>query len=300
MTTGSWAAAAGRPLALAGLLALVACSNRSRATDRHGPVLSVIAREGAVAARRPVEPAIVSLALAGLPAGELARLREHLRESTDTALRRAAPDVFDLGEAPDAASPDPLRLALPDVPALTAAANVLGSPWEAPGISVRLGPTCAAEATRCIPLLEPPGMQDDALTRRGRALAWALGNAIWLQVSATSRPALIRALQESRTRPQSTIAMVFGAARGSLDEAELDGLRRQARESLEQVAAGSSRRPWLEALAAAPASWELPVPLESDQVLVIPRLAALARLQDFAAEVHAAMTAGGSPRVPAP
>lgn len=294
MTTGSWAAARGSPLALAGLLAVAACANHSRAADRRGPVLSVVAREGAVAARRPIGPAVVSLALAGLPPGELARVREHLRESTDTALRRAAPDVFDLGDAPDAASPDPLRLALPDIPALTAAANLLGAPWEAPGLSVRLGPACAAEATACIPLLAPPGAREDALTRRGRALAWAIGDAMWLHVSASSRPALLRALQESRMRPQSTIAMAFGAARGSLDEAELERLRRQARQSLEQMATDAARRPWLEALADAPASWELPVPLASDQVLVVPRLSALARLQDFAAEVRAAAGGGGS------
>ena len=40
-----------------------------------------------------------------------------------------------------------------------------------------------------------------------------------------------------------------------------------------------------QSLGAAPARWELPVALDADEVLVTPRLSALARLQDFRAEV---------------
>jgi hypothetical protein len=95
-------------------------------------------------------------------------------------------------------------------------------------------------------------------------------------------------LQEARRKPRGTIAMVFGASQGTLDEAELVRLRDQARQSLDQLPAGVPLRPWLEALAAAPTSWKLPVDLQDDQVLVVPRLSALARLRDFAAEVERA------------
>jgi hypothetical protein len=229
------------------------------------------------------------LALGGLPPEEVARLREHLRESTDTALRRAAPELLDLGGGEDEdAAIDPLRQSLPDLPALTAAANILGSPWEAPGISVRLGPTCDPAADRGLPILTHAADNGDALVRRGRALAWGLGNAALLRVPASSRPVLLRALYDARARPESTIAMVFGAARGTLDAVEFELLRRQARALLEQIASGAPQRPFLEALDAAQPSWQLPVELEADQLLVVPRLSALARLQDFAFDVERA------------
>jgi hypothetical protein len=270
---------------------MAACATRSKAAERRGPFLSIVAGPETTPPRRPIVPASISLALGGLPREELAHLREHLRESTDTALRRAAPALLDLGEgAGEEAATDPLRQALPDLPALTAATNLLGSPWEAPGISVRLRQTCDAAASRCVPLFAPDADPADALVRRGRALAWALVNAALLRVPASSRSVLLRALHAARARPESTIAMVFDAARGTLDEAELGLLRREARAALEQIASDAPQRPWLEALDTAQGTWALPIELEADQLLVVPRLSALARLQDFASEVEGAGT----------
>jgi hypothetical protein len=50
-------------------------------------------------------------------------------------------------------------------------------------------------------------------------------------------------------------------------------------------------RPWLDVLGTTPAGWELPIAFDADEVLVIPRLSALARLQEFHAEIA---RAGGS------
>jgi hypothetical protein len=80
--------------------------------------------------------------------------------------------------------------------------------------------------------------------------------------------------------------MVFNATRGKLDEAELDLLHRQARRMLADIAADSPQRPWLDALEAAQADWQLPIALETDELLVIPRLSAMARLGDFVSEVE--------------
>jgi hypothetical protein len=294
--------------ALVGLIGLAACSRPK--VESRGPFLSILQREGATAARGavalPHTPRSVALALGGLPPGELPRLRQCLAESTDAAVRRAAPELFDLaGLADDAApEPDPLRRALPDLPALTAAANVLGASWDAPGISVELGPICEAAASRCVPLFAPAVDHDggfapkpplradrgDALVRRGRALAWSLGNAALLRVPASSRTALLRSLQEAQTRPSGTIALVFGASRGTLDAAELELLRRQASRALAHLAPDAPQRPWLDALGAARAEWELPIALDAGEVLVIPRLSALARLPVFASEVELAGT----------
>lgn len=289
MSCRSGAAALVRALGLVGLFGLCACSTRTKAAQTRGPFLSILQREGAAGVRGAVSPASVTLALGGLRPEELPRLRKHLAESTDGALRRAAPELFDLeGPSDGDAGPDPLREALPDLPALTAAANLLGSPWEAPGISVRLGPSCDAAASRCVPLFTPAAEPEGALVRRARALAWAPGYAALLRVSADARPALLRSLREAQSRPSGTLAMVFGAARGTLDEAELDLLRREARRALEQVRPDAPQRPWLDAMGAARADWELPIALEADQLLVIPRLSALARLRDFVSEVERA------------
>jgi hypothetical protein len=275
-------------LALAGVLALAGCS-RPKAEGR-GPFLSIEPRERATAAHGGVAPGSVALALGGLPPGELPRLSECLAESTDAAVRRAAPELFDAAGLADDTTPetDPLRRALPDLPALTAAANVLGVPWDAPGISVELGPTCSATASRCVPLFAPAAGSDDALVRRGRALAWSLANAALLRVPASARPALLRSLRDAQTRPSGTIALVFDAPRGTLDAAEIAELRHQASRALSHLAPDAPPRRWLEALGAAPVDWELPISLDAGEVLVVPRLSVLARLRDFASEVELA------------
>jgi hypothetical protein len=284
-------------LALVGVLELGGCYARPRA-ERQGPFLSIFGPERARAGSRAAEnrrqnmTAWVPLALGGLPAEELARLREHLEESAEAIARRAEPMLFDLmgSDQEDAAlASDPLRQVLPDLPALTAAANVAGSPWNAPGLYVELGPACNASALRCVPVFMPATDRGDALLRHGRALAWTLANASLLRVPARSRAALLRSLREAQTRPSGTIALVYSAPRGALDETELQQLREQASQAVTHLPQDAPQRAWLDALGAAQGEWELPVAFRADEVLVIPRLSALARLQDFRAEVDAAL-----------
>jgi hypothetical protein len=276
---------------LAGLVGLSACSKHAAPVEQRGPVLSLYVREGTPAARSIVTPAAVALALGGLPPEELRRLRKHMAESTDGALRRAAPGLFDLDAPPDAgAAVDPLQQSLPDLPALTAAANVVGTPWEAPGISVHLGAGCEPGATRCVPLFGTASGEGDSMLRRGRALTWALADAGLLRASAAGRAQLLHSLREAQLRSAGVAAMVFAASSGNIDPSELDPLRHEARRSLETLRPDAPQRPWLEALDQAPASWELPVALDPDELLVVPRLSALARLPDFVSEVEAAGT----------
>src|ERR1019366_4447794 len=303
-----------RALALVGFVGLVGLAGwlaRPNA-ERTGPFLSISRQDRGTVSRSAVPPGSIALARGGLPPEELTRLRERLEESTDAAVRRTAAMLLDgVGLAPDSASPAPapLRQALPDVPALTAAANVLGAPpprpaapalsaaanvlgapWNAPGLSVKLGPACDAAAARCVPLFAPAIDGEDALVRRGRALAWTLGNTALLRVPAGSRAAMLRSLRGAQARPSGTIALVFDAPPGALDEVELELLREQARRALAHLGPGAPQRPWLEALGAVRANWELPIALDPNDVLVIPRLSALARLQDFHSEVGLAGT----------
>jgi hypothetical protein len=276
----------------AAVLGLAACSRHPSAAQRNqGPFLSIVPQERAAAVRTGVTPESVALALGGLPPEELPRLRQRLADSTDGALRLAAPEVFDLDWSADRdAGADSVRQALLDLPTLTAAANVLGSPWEAPGISVHLEPVCEPTASRCTPVFVRAAAQGDSLVRRGRTLAWALADAALLRVPASAREGLLRSLRTAQLRPSSTLAMVFGATRGTLDAPELDRLRHEARRALEQLRPEALERPWLRALDAVHADWQLPIALDADEVLVVPRLSALARLQDFAAEVESAGT----------
>jgi hypothetical protein len=277
-------------LGLVGLLSLAACHSRRKA-ERKGPFLSILNRETTSVTHVGVSPESIALALGGLPPEEMTRLRRRLEESGDAAIRRAAPALFDLELDEDDAGPppDPLRQALPDVPALTAAENLLGAPWHAPGLSVDLGPTCEVAASRCMPLFVRAIDPGDDMVRRGRALAWTLTNAAVLQVSPSARDARLRSLRRAQARPSSTIALVFGATRGALDETELELLRDQARRALGHAAPGAPGRRWLEALSAAPSDWQLPIALGTDEVLVVPRLGAMARLHDFHSEVDLAV-----------
>jgi hypothetical protein len=300
MNPRSGVSALTRALGLLGVLGIAACEARP-SNERRSPLLSIVRHEGATMSGGGGPPGSIALALGGLPPEALTRLRERLEESTEAALRRAAPMLFDLvgltEEEDPATAPEPLGEALIELPALTAAANVLGAPWNASGLSVHLGPTCESPASRCVPLFAAGADHGDTLVRRGRALAWTLAYAALLRVAAGSRAALLRSLREAQTRSSTTIALVFGASQGALDEAELELLRCQARRALSHLAPDAPQRPWLDALAAARAGWALPIQLDADEVLVIPRLSVLARLNDFHSEVELARTlAGGFPR----
>ena len=275
-----------RALGFVALIGLTACPTGPKAHDEQGPFLSILDAQGTTSGPG-VTPASVSLALGGLPPEELPHLRERVAGAADIALRRAAPDLLDLGNrGPDAAAPDAPNQVGPDLPALTAAVNLLGSPWNAPGISVHLVPMCDEAAARCVPLASTSlAAAEDSRVRRGRALAWALTSAARIRVAPTSRAALLRSLREAQGRSEGTIALVFGAPRGTLDETELDALRREARRAMDSLAHDARQRPWLDALAGAQSGWALPIDLAADELLVVPRLGALARLRQFAQEV---------------
>ena len=224
----------------------------------------------------------VSLALGGLPSGATQRISDALAAATRSAIRRANPLYVELGESA------PGTALSANLPALTAAANLLGSPWQAPGLSVELGPSCQPGAQRCIPLFRE--RQDDGLERRARGMAWAFSNAALLR--APGRVVQVRdELQQRATQPDSTLALVFTRSSGSLDATEMGALQHEATRALRYLPEGAHERFWMEALAQPPAQWTLPLHLDADELLVVPRLGALARVPEFVGEIRSATDA---------
>jgi hypothetical protein len=87
---------------------------------------------------------------------------------------------------------------------------------------------------------------------------------------------------------------VITAKAGALDGPELESLKHQAQRALPRLEGDSAARNWLEALERAPAGWSLPYALADGEVLVVPRLSALARLEQFEAELKACGVNGRS------
>jgi len=278
----------GRIVGVLALASLACCAKRAPPEPpREGPILSItIAPAPSSQAAHPLAPGAVTLALAGLPPGELIRLREGMTAFTDDAIRRAAPTLFvDLEDDAASGGAEKQHPALPDVPALTAAANLSGAPWAASEVSVDLGPTCLPASARCVPLFAPP--TSDGLERRARSLAWALTDAAILRVAPEARAAFSSSLRD-KALASTTIALVFDASEGDLDERQLGPLRDEARRALQHLDAAAPSRAWLATMAKAEAHWKLPVALGRDEILVVPRLSALARLPAFEADVSAA------------
>jgi hypothetical protein len=152
-------------------------------------------------------------------------------------------------------------------------------------VSVELGAACRPEARRCIPLFRE--RQDEGLERRARGMAWALSGAAVLR--APGRAAELRGvLLEAAAMPDSTIALVFSGSAGALDATQVAALQHASARSLRYVGPDSKERFWLEALADPAAEWRLPIRLDADELLVVPRLGALARVTEFVAEVRSA------------
>ncbi len=268
-----------------GLAALVLAAAACPAKPAARPKLSVFeVAPGEPAPAGALAPEAFSVALGALSPEPRARLLEALTQATDAEVKRAHPLVVDLVEdgTPERARLRELLRA--DVPAVTAANNLLGAPWHAPGLQVELGTECAPHAARCFEVPSPA--REDTLERRGAFAAWALAHAAL--VRSPTKDALVEALRAEQQQPGSALALVLSARSGSVAAGQRDAFERQARRGIPLLPEDAPERRWLEALAHAPAGWSLPVPLEADEVLVIPRLASLARLHEFAAEIERA------------
>jgi hypothetical protein len=67
---------------------------------------------------------------------------------------------------------------------------------------------------------------------------------------------------------------------------ELTALRHQAERALPRLEPDTSARRWLEALAQVPRGFSVPLQFSSGEAIVVPRLSALAKLDQFDAEIR--------------
>src|SRR5262249_17809175 len=132
--------------------------------------------------------------------------------------------------------------------------------------------------------------RESEIDRRARFAAWSLTRAILLRTSPEHLAELQRVLRALADREDATVALVFFGDDGSnrSGEAELGTAAGRLARLLGR--AGLADFPlvaaWAEPAAETPS---LPIELGENDVLVVPRMGALARLQDFRAELSAAL-----------
>lgn len=272
----------GECLALAVVALTLSCSNSAASTS----VLSVFERpsQKAVSAQ-PLNPAAISLSLAGGAPNAVDRTRALLGAVSVAVRQRANPFIIDLDGSEAYTLTSTRTQLLTQLPAATAAANLLASPWRDTGIWVELGVSCPPSANRCMRLYDWNG--SDTVERRVRNVVWAWSHAALIRPKGPVA-AFVAALRRRAVQPTTTIALVFARSSGQLNAASLAALRREARQAQAQTPPKSPERYWLRAVTHAPAKWSLPVPIAAGDVLVVPRLSALARPQDFVADITAA------------
>lgn len=177
------------------------------------------------------------------------------------------------------------------LPRITAARWLAASPWTtADGqLVVRLALDCVSMKRHetCLKLAD--GRQD-SLARRARFAAWPVAGAAWIQVADEPLRHVVELLRIGADDPRSTIAMVltgtdlrFGRdARERLFHNRLERLesllRRRSPEHARMVAAWCREPP-------SGATFQ-GLSLGEAQVLVVPRMGALARLRDFRREIE--------------
>jgi hypothetical protein len=248
-------------------------------------------------------------ALALALASASGRQRAHLLELIDYAAARLeaklAPWGVDLAEDEgDAVVQLGHELAI-YVPSLTAARELDRGAWKGPGLVVRVAADCGRANVgpdeTCAPLWTGASERevDAPLVRRGRLLAWAAAGAGIVDLDrAEAFEAGARALRERTNLSGSTLALVLEAADlGLRPVPEREALEAAAGRLGRAMAANRvhERSSHLDALGrAAPAgraaSW---LSLGPTSLVVVPRLSAIARRDDFVREIETAL--GGVP-----
>jgi hypothetical protein len=235
----------------------------------------------------------MALLLGALSEAEREELAQALSDLADDIAVKRNPLVEQLDESDDA--PSALGRELARLAArLAAATSLSGGQWaSADGdVVVRAAAACPA-AARCV-----RAMGDDG-EPRARFLAWPIAAAAVLRPS----PGEVDALRAAARAKGSTIALVLDAHDLHAPRASpaLAHISSAAARVLRLAPADLPRRAVFQRLAAAgeprdPAHW---LALPDGAALVVPRIAALASRDAFAAEIrerapHAAWLAGGS------
>ena len=209
-----------------------------------------------------------------------------LRDLAASVARRKNPLFVPLDDSEERKAVE--NLIAQTAPAYTAANALLSGQWQSPegDVWIRPVPRCAARRT-CVALQGKPG--DGADEKRARFLAWPLGYAIILVIAEDGKPDEIA---EALRAPGSLhIGLVLTGAelRALRPSPALLPLQREARRvvsalpgkrtplletlaSLAKVRSGKHTMPWLQ--------------LPPRAVLVVPRLGALATIEQFVEDVR--------------
>jgi hypothetical protein len=238
---------------------LVAIAARSRSSPRRPGPFVVIARAQEQRAG-PVDPNAMALLLRAIDPA--------LRERLSAALEALDAKTNPLAIALEEESPeDPLRELEPLLlPASTAAEALVRTEYEVGGRRGRLSTTCPAGAT-CIPIA------------RTRLSVWA-----W-RFARRVPPDRAKELRAQAAEPASTVALVVDRATLAEEPAEITALRARARAIARRLSKRGVEDPVLSAIAQAPTTVRLPLPLPEGHALVVPRLGALARMAGFEREL---------------
>ena len=265
-----------------------------------GALASACAGRSPVAWIDPAAPAndpgaegrAVQLTIASLTEDRRARVARTIDAATAAAARRDNPFVEDLSDARERLE----ELLGATLPMLNVATHLAHARYETDdGLRVTVGPSCrqAPPGARCVRLWDPPR---DPIERRVRLLAWPYAFAIVLSGATGDVPALSRALREEQERPESPIGLVIdlrdlpgggetadleAAARRSVAKARGPGEVPRIVRALADQASGDGGRALAARLFGA----------RPGEVVVVPRLGALARLDLFTAAVDRVVAA---------
>lgn len=241
------------------------------------------------------EDRALALAIGSISPAERARVLDLVRNTTARLETRLSPLGTDLGDDGE----DPVKQLQKDVarylPSLTAARELDRGHWRSADLTARAAESCAdaAPLESCVPLWRATA--DSELERRARFLAWAATAAAIIELpSEEGRTESMRRLRERTAMPETTIALVLDrSALGFAPVAERDALK-EAAHRLGRAMAANKRadRTDLESLGrTAPVGRSAPwLALGPRSVLLVPRLSASVRAEDFTREITAFAT----------
>lgn len=271
------------------VLVLASCGGRSPVAWVD-PAGAIGPDQDSAAVGRALELTLVSLSEA-----RAARMARAIDSATAAAARKDNPFVDDISDA-DERMETALRTGLP---MLTAAVHLAHARYATDdGVHVTVGASCreAPPGARCVKLWDRPSPDDD-LHRRLRLLAWPYSFSVVLRAGEADVPALVRALREAGEQPESAIALVLDPGERAAP-GRGDSLREAARRGLDRAEASHREVPEILRTLAVPATsgdgarqLGRLFSTRSGEVVVVPRLGVLVRLESLDAEIERTVAA---------
>ncbi len=235
----------------------------------------------------PAPASAALLVLNSLSEAGRERLGQALHDLTVSVARRKNPLFVALDDSDERKAVS--NLVAQTAPAFTAANTLLSGQWSSPEGDREVRPVSrCANRNLCVALRVRP--QDSAEAKRARFLAWPLGYAIVLKLDVGAKLEQVSAAL--RTPGSTHIALVLSAPECQTlrPSPALSSLQKEARRALSALS--GQQTPLLENLAglAQARSGKNPMPwlsLPAGTILIVPRLGALATIDQFVDEVRA-------------